>query len=62
MELNELLKTFDVIERICAAVADELQAQGLTDLRSTEMEQQAYTLNDTITDPDIRNLHILQGV
>ena len=55
-------KKTDVIERICAAVADELQAQGLTDLQSTEMEQQAYTLNDTITDPDIRNLHILQGV
>ena len=59
---EEAKKKTDVIEQICAAVADELQAQGLTDLQSTEMEQQAYALNDTITDPNIRNLHILQGV
>lgn len=59
---EEAKKKMDVIERICTAIADELQAQGLTDLQSTEMEQQAYALNDTITDPNIRNLHILQGV
>lgn len=50
------------IERICAAVADELRAQSLTDLKNGEMEQQAYALNDTITDHNIRNLHILHCV
>lgn len=50
------------IEQICAAVADELRAQGLTDLQNAEMEQQAYALNNTVTDHNIRNLHILHGV
>ena len=52
----------EMIERICVAVAGELRAQGLTDLQNAEMEQQAYALNDTITDHNIRNLHILHGV
>lgn len=59
---DEAKKKMDMIERVCAAVANELQAQGLTELQNTEMEQQAYALNDTIIDPNIRNLHILQGV
>lgn len=52
----------EMIERICVAVARELQAQGLVEQQSAEMERQAYALNDTITDPDIRNRHILYGV
>ena len=50
------------MEKLCAAIAGELREQGLTDLESTELEQQAYALNDTISDPNIRNQHILQGV
>lgn len=50
------------IEQICAAIAGELQAQGLTDLQYSEMEALAYALNDTIADHNIRNRHILSGV
>ncbi len=50
------------IEEICQKIADELRAQNLTTLQNNEMEQQAYALNDTITDSNIRNLHILHGV
>ena len=50
------------IETICAAIAGELRSQGLTDLENAEMEQQAYALNDTVTDHTLRNSHILQGV
>jgi len=50
------------MEHICVAVAGELRAQGLTDLQNAEMEQQTYALNDTITDHNIRALHILHGV
>lgn len=51
-----------LIEQICAAIAGELRTQGLTDLQNAELEQQAYALNDTIRDHNIRNLHILHGV
>ena len=50
------------IEKVCGAVAEELRAQGLTDLQMDELERQAYALNDTIADHNIRNLHILHGV
>ena len=49
-----------LIEQICAAIAEAVQP--LTGLQSAEPEQQAYALNDTITDHQIRNLHILHGV
>lgn len=49
-----------LIEKICTAVTQEVQQ--LTGLSSTEPEQQAYALNDTIGDHALRNLHILHGV
>jgi len=49
-----------VMEEICAVVAEEVQP--LTGLHTPEMEPQAYALNDTISDHNIRNLHILQGI
>lgn len=59
---GEAEKKTALIEKICAAVAGELQAKHLTTLQTPELEQQAYALNDTISDHNIRNLHILQGV
>ena len=50
------------IERICELVAKELSAQGLSDYNGNEAEGHAYSVNDKITDPNIRNLHILYGV
>ncbi len=51
-----------LIEQICACVARELQDQGLTRLQSAELERQAYAVNDTVADGDLRNGHILLGV
>ena len=59
---EEAEKKAGTVERICMAVAEELRAQGLTDLRNAEMEQQAYAVNDTIADHNMRNLHVLYGV
>ena len=50
------------IEQICAAVIAALRAQGLTDLDSADLERHAYAVNDTIRDPELRNLHILAGI
>ncbi|MBQ8869574.1 MAG: DUF4037 domain-containing protein [Oscillospiraceae bacterium] len=52
----------DAIERICAEVSAELKAQGLTKHTSSEMEAQAYIVNDAISDGEIRNMHILSAV
>lgn len=58
----EAKQKLHLIEAVCAAVAGELRAQSLTDLQNAEMEQQAYAVNDTVTDHHIRNQHILYGV
>ncbi len=52
----------EVIERICAAIINELRTQKLLEIQSGEMELIAYALNNTIKDNNIRNMHILHGI
>ena len=52
----------DVMEGIAADVIGELQAQGLTQAVCGDLEKHAYSVNDRITDPQIRNMHILAAV
>lgn len=52
----------DVIESVCADLIDELIAQGLTRASCGDLEKHAYSVNDSICDPEIRNLHILAAV
>lgn len=59
---KEAKEKSDNIEQICAAVSEELLSQGLSQLKSPEMERQAYAVNEKIKDNHIRTLHILQGV
>ena len=59
---NEVKKKTDIIRNICTAVSMELQNQSLIKAKCAEMEMIAYTVNEKITDSDIRNMHILQGV
>jgi hypothetical protein len=72
-ELMEYLLTTDndgdmaaektrVIEGVAADVIAELQRQGLTQADSGDLEKHAYSVNDSIADPDLRNLHILAAV
>jgi len=72
-ELMEYLLTTDndgdmaaektrVIEGVAADVIAELQRQGLTQADSGDLEKHAYSVNDSIADGDIRNLHILEAV
>lgn len=59
---TEPQKKQEIIESVCKAVADELLAQGLTKLLTAELEPIAYSVNDRIRDPEIRNLSVLYGV
>ena len=55
-------KKSEMIEAVCKMIIDELQGQQLTNCAATEMERQAYVVNDRIADGQIRNLHILSAV
>ena len=48
-----------MIEDMASAVITVLQDQDLTDAICADLEKHAYSVNDKIKDPGIRNLHIL---
>ena len=52
----------DVIESISADVISELQTQGLTKANCADLEKHAYSVNDCISDGELRNMHILTAV
>ena len=51
-----------VMESIAGDVIQTLQTQGLTKASCGDLEKHAYSVNDSISDPDLRNLHILSAV
>ena len=53
---------YNVIGSICSDVIDELMDQKLTQAICGDLEKHAYSVNDLISDPEIRNLHILAAV
>ena len=59
---DEAEKKTAIIEDVCVKIADVLKTQGLTEKDGAEMEQQAYAVNEKITDHSIRTLHILYGI
>ena len=50
------------VENICLEIINELKEQSLTTYRGNEAEGHAYSVNDSITNEEIRNMHILSGV
>ena len=58
----EIAKKQEIIEKICASVADVLSNEALSDFGGNEMEAHAYAVNRKITDGNIRNLHILYAI
>jgi hypothetical protein len=59
---DEVASKLAAIERISLSVIAELRASNLTDFCQNELEGHAYSVNNKIPDPEIRNLHILYGV
>ena len=50
------------MEGIASQVIEELQEQGLSEAVCGDLEKHAYSVNDGITDGDIRNLNIMACV
>ena len=51
-----------IIEDIAAKIIEELLADELSSANCGDLEKHAYSVNDMISDSDIRNLHILAAV
>lgn len=52
----------DRIEQIAAAICEQLRTQELSGAPGSELERQAYAVNDRIADANVRNQHILYGI
>ncbi|MDO5444978.1 MAG: DUF4037 domain-containing protein [Eubacteriales bacterium] len=51
-----------MIEEISSRIIEELRNSGLTESPGTDLERHAYSVNDKISDCNIRNLNILAAV
>lgn len=58
---TEIVKT-EMIEDIASLVSMTLRSQNLSVEPGTELEAQAYAVNDHVGDATVRNMHILSGV
>ena len=52
----------DMMENLASAVVAALQDQGLSEAVCGDLEKHAYSVNDQIADPALRNAHILTAV
>ena len=52
----------EMIESICAKIVAEIKSQNLSDFSGTALEGHAFSVNETISTPELRALHILAAV
>ncbi len=51
-----------VVEDVSLLVIEALQSQSLTQAICTDLEKHAHSIQDTIRDSHLRNLHIMEGI
>ncbi|HAS37040.1 MAG TPA: hypothetical protein DCS04_00185, partial [Ruminococcaceae bacterium] len=59
-EISEVKK--DVIEDISQMIIGHLIENGMTKAICGDLEKHAYSVNDSISDPNIRNMNIFSAV
>lgn len=52
----------EIVEDISRIIIEELKRQNLTKATCNNLETHAYSVNDTIIDNDIRNMHVMDGI
>lgn len=60
-EGNEAQEKQKIIDGIAALLAEELNRQGLSTLKESDLERQAFAVADGIKDGELRNMHIMEG-
>ena len=53
---------YDMIENLSSRIITVLQDQALTEAVCGDLEKHAYSVNDRIADPALRNAHVLTAV
>ncbi len=52
----------EIIEEISALIIAELEKQHLSEVNSVDLEKHAYSVSDGISDINLRNMHIMDGI
>jgi len=55
-------RKYDIIETVCTEVIELLKTRGYTKAICGDMEKHAYSVNDMISDGELRNMHILAAI
>ena len=58
----EIEKKLESVDLVCSKIVYEIRAQELTGFFGAELEGHAYSVNNKIKDPQVRNLHVLYAV
>lgn len=61
-EGDNAINKYDVIESVASDFIDIIQDAGMTDAVCGDLEKHAYSINDHITDSQIRNMNIFAAV
>ena len=59
--VGEAVEKRSRIRRINGTIVEELRRQGLTDYEGLHLDSPAYCVTGKISDPSIRNMHIMSG-
>ena len=59
---NEASEKAEIIDDIAKMINDELRAQGLSKATCNNFETHAYSIMDSIKNPEIRSLHVMEGI
>ncbi len=59
---DNIEKKYIIIEKLAAEIIDMLISENITSASCGDLEKHAYSVNDHISDSNIRNLNILYGV
>lgn len=59
---KEASEKAEIIDDVAKIINDELRAQGLSKATCNNFETHAYSVMDGISDPLIRNLHVMEGI
>lgn len=59
---NDIQRKYDIIENVSSLVTEKLISQGITEAVCGDLEKHAYSVNDAVTDGEIRNYSILISV
>lgn len=51
-----------IIESVCGEIAEYLMANGMTKATCHDLEKHAYSVNDSILDPSLRNANVLSAI